>query len=1288
MCWKALFKVDFGFALFITCVERKIFKSCRRKKHIEIHLTQLFNLRCLLTAETQCKRAPCLNPWNMKRISYLFAVLSYLILSCPTTFAGLRVWNPSGANPVTGGGAGVLRESGGINVPVTVWRTATSGGVMTFWRSSNADDADFRGTAGTMTMNNSAAISVRSLTFRADGYLFTVSAGSIVMGVSGAGPGTINVVTNGHTATYSGARFITIPGAVNSNRRMVKTGEGKFRTQNTGATFFDYDKIDIQGGTWEVAGATTTNPGGMGDLSFTSTMADWVTLNGGTLSIDSPLATAPGSRGITVGTNGGTISIGSLGTLTIAGTITGTNTFTKTGVGTLTLTGNSGTSFTGPISVTGGVLAVTAANSLGSTGAAANTTVASGAALQTSTTAAIAEAITLNGTGISSAGALRNTANNKTLSGVITLASSGVRINSDSGTLSLTGGNAGSVADPDLTVGGAGNVTISTVAWNLGSGTLTKDGTGILTLSTDNSATWSGPLNFVQGAVAVANNLALGTGNPLVNVPADSAVNVSGTLSGVTNHLTLNGGGINGTNGALRNTANNNTWSGAISLGGIISRINSDSGTLTLTGGISASGNSLAVGGAGSVTVTTTGISGGGTAALSKDGNGTLSLNVSSTYGGKTTATGGKISVFQDDAMGPAPGSPVPDQLTLSGGSLEGNTTLTLSANRGITLGGTGSGLLALTNTTMTCPNIITGGAALNTGGAGTVALSGVNDYTGGTTVSAGTLFISGSSPVGSGPVTVGAAGTLAGGTSIPNTIAVNGTISPGTSPGVLGTADESWNGGGKYAFQINKADGTAGADPGWDLVNITGGLNVASVLTNKFTITVSTLTSGNVPGDMNGFLNTSNYVWTIAKTTTGITNFDVGAFQINRSAISNNLGAGRLVLGTANSGNDLTVAFVPSNSAPSITVPADQTLNELVPVALTNTASDPDSGSILNFRLVSSPTNMAINANSGIITWTPSESQGPGVYSVTVAVDDDGGTPLSATNSFNITVNELNVAPVFSIFPTNQTITELTTLSNFVTVTDADLPANSLTFSLVAPPAGMTIYPLGAGQAYISWTPAESQGPFTNTITVVITDTNSSAVNSISLSTTNTYTLVVNETNSAPSFTTFPANQTVAANTSTSNYVAGADGDLPANVLTFSLVAPPAGMTITSLGPGQAYILWTTPGIATNAIIRVKIADNGTPAMSVTNTFTINVIDTPSNPVITSVSVVGTTATINWTNAIATRDYSTQYKDNLTDVSWTDVPGGPVTASGVTASQVDTTATSTARYYRVVLLP
>src|SRR5439155_672931 len=125
----------------------------------------------------------------------------------------------------------------------------------------------------------------------------------------------------------------------------------------------------------------------------------------------------------------------------------------------------------------------------------------------------------------------------------------------------------------------------------------------------------------------------------------------------------------------------------------------------------------------------------------------------------------------------------------------------------------------------------------------------------------------------------------------------------------------------------------------------------------------------------------------------------------------------------------------------------------------------------------------------------------------ITVVVADNGVPALSATNSFTVTVREVNVAPVLSV-AADRTIEELSALAVRASAADADVPANTLTFSLVSPPAGMTI---NGSSGAIHSTPTRRSSHLTNTITVVVADNGVPA-----LSATNSFTVTVREVNVA----------------------------------------------------------------------------------------------------------------------------------------------------------------------------
>jgi autotransporter-associated beta strand protein len=123
------------------------------------------------------------------------------------------------------------------------------------------------------------------------------------------------------------------------------------------------------------------------------------------------------------------------------------------GSGTLTLTGAN--TYTGATTLSAGVINIRNATALGTT--AGGITVASDAALELQGGITVgAEALTLRGTGVGSAGALRNISGDNTYGGLLTLGAA-ARINSDAGNLSIS--NVGTItgATFGLTVGGAGN---------------------------------------------------------------------------------------------------------------------------------------------------------------------------------------------------------------------------------------------------------------------------------------------------------------------------------------------------------------------------------------------------------------------------------------------------------------------------------------------------------------------------------------------------------------------------------------------------------------------------------------------------------------------------------------------------------------------------------------------------------------------------------------------------------------------------------------------------------------
>jgi hypothetical protein len=110
---------------------------------------------------------------------------------------------------------------------------------------------------------------------------------------------------------------------------------------------------------------------------------------------------------------------------------------------------------------------------------------------------------------------------------------------------------------------------------------------------------------------------------------------------------------------------------------------------------------------------------------------------------------------------------------------------------------------------------------------------------------------------------------------------------------------------------------------------------------------------------------------------------------------------------------------------------------------------------------------------------------------------------------------------------------------------------------------------------------------------------------------------------------------------------------------------------------------MWA-PSPSTN-VIETIVTDNGIPPLSATNSFTV-VLTNGNQPIIQSVQVSNTTATIVW-RSVADRTYRVQRTDSLATPAWVSL-SPDVTAGGSLTSTTDPAASSSTRFYRVVLLP
>jgi len=138
-------------------------------------------------------------------------------------------------------------------------------------------------------------------------------------------------------------------------------------------------------------------------------------------------------------------------------------------------------------------------------------------------------------------------------------------------------------------------------------------------------------------------------------------------------------------------------------------------------------------------------------------------------------------------------------------------------------------------------------------------------------------------------------------------------------------------------------------------------------------------------------------------------------------------------------------------------------------------------------------------------------------------------------------------------------------------------------------------------------------------------------------------------------------------------------DADFPPNTLTFSLVTAPAG---SGLHPSTGYLLWTltATNVGTTNLFTVRVTDNGSPALSATNSFRVVIIPPPQ---VSAALVLPNSVRLTWISAPRSR-YRVEYAANLASPTWLPL-GNIITATASTTTFTDTPAQQ--RFYRIVVI-
>ncbi|EDW0690292.1 fibronectin-binding autotransporter adhesin ShdA [Salmonella enterica subsp. enterica] len=372
-------------------------------------------------------------------------------------------------------------------------------------------------------------------------------------------------------------------------------------------------------------------------------------------------------------------------------------------------------------------------------------------------------------------------------------------------------------ADSTFTVTSELDETTATSDWD--GSKLTKQGDGTLILS--NTGNDYGDTEIVGGILAAKDAASLGTGDVTIAENATLALS-QGTLD---NNVTGEGQIVKSGSDELIVTGDNNYSGGTTISGGTLTVDHADS---LGSGDIDNSGV-LKVG-EGELENTLF-----GSGSLVKTGTGELTLSGDNSYSGGTTITGGTLTADHADSLGSGDiansgvlqvgegelkntlsgsGSLVKTgtgELTLSGDNdYSGGTTIsggTLTADHADSLG-TGaianSGVLQVGEGEL--ENTLSGSGSLVKTGSGELTLSGDNDYSGGTIISDGTLIADNADSLGTGAVAN--SGVLqVGEGELENTLSGSGSLVK------TGTGELTLSGDNSYSGGTTITDGTLTAD-------------------------------------------------------------------------------------------------------------------------------------------------------------------------------------------------------------------------------------------------------------------------------------------------------------------------------------------------------------------------------------------------------------------------------------------------------------------------------------------
>ena len=611
-----------------------------------------------------------------------------------------------------------------------------------------------------------------------------------------------NRLTAGNAAavlTKAGAGTLVVPGANAAFDGILKLDAGTVELRNASSLgdAISRGQIQLNGGTLKLRQDVSTAFGNNVIIGGAATI-DVDRFTGATPAVIHTMGTLEaGAQTLTVsGANGASLVFGNTlltgaavfnpttAPLTL-GAVSGSAGFTKTGAALLLL--NGGGSYSGATAINGGTLRLGVANGVA---AASSVSISSGAVFDLNgLTAAIgslggagnvtmgAGSLTAGGNGASTSfsGIATGTGSfTKTGTGVLTVAAAqawtgattaaagtlrwgSANVLADASALTIAQGATADLSgfsDTVASLDGAGELALGggtlTTGGNhattvfsgtvSGGGNVVKTGSGVLTLS--GSSSFTGSLTVQTGAAILEGTNSAGAAAGGTVVASGAELRLGSGLIISSEPLSIAGTGISA-GGALQVLSGSSAWNGPVTLTGAAT-VNSAGLDLTLGGPVMLDVNLLTLSGSGDILLDG---AVGGSGGISKAGAGILVLRGANTYTGATNITAGTLLLGNVERLHDTTAVTVASGATLD--LDDQRETIGSLAGAGIVQTGPGAVTTSLlkfggNNASTSFSGNITGTGSIEKAGTGVWSVSANNAYTGRTTISGGTVNVSG----------------------------------------------------------------------------------------------------------------------------------------------------------------------------------------------------------------------------------------------------------------------------------------------------------------------------------------------------------------------------------------------------------------------------------------------------------------------------------------------------------------------------------------------------------------